>query len=206
MAPTDLLKRGVQVNADRVLPVVPRLPDQTKTPKAPNIPSATERLTWGLVPTDLPPQRQRMRAPIYAQIWNSLGFSGDPPPVYSDPGMPKWYAGVQELNNRKVWIQPYIAQGIKKLWQARGRDWGALNVLLHEYAHVNQPRVNPRDLVEGGAETWSHAMLEDTIRKLGIPAPNRYDKPAWNSYHDFVSKLSRNPYATYLIDRGQFGR
>ena len=81
--------------------------------------------------------------------------------------MPNRLAGRQGAYNRIVALQPEIARGMVN--QALQRDPRALEVLLHEYAHVNQPRVMKKYAYEGAAEVWALKNLDRVARKVGVP-------------------------------------
>jgi hypothetical protein len=82
------------------------------------------------------------------------------------------------------------------------RNAQALAILLHEYAHVAQPRVSGNAFREGGAEAWQKRNFPRILRRFGGQhpgdIPNRY-----TAYAPWTRAMQRNPVAR---DFGQFGR
>src|SRR5262245_20064388 len=101
----------------------------------------------------VPPAPQRVVDPLLARAWNLTGLAGKPPPVFSYAQ--KGVYGSQPHASRRVYLDPRMMRDLRGLAINPARGMRALDVLLHEYAHVGQPTVFKPDLVEGGAVLWS---------------------------------------------------
>ena len=149
-----------------------------------------------------------MRDPILGAVWHAAGFKGKPPPVYLDRGL-RDEMGMQAWNDRRVWLNPTIAKQIRSapLHPAAVQD--ALKVLLHEYAHVNQPRVYPAPRFEPAAEAWAHGALDKVMDMLGAgPTRPKYSWPAvtYGAWMNLQNRKMGGPQWERFIQRGQFGR
>jgi hypothetical protein len=158
-----------------------------------------------LAVNDAPPP-VRMREPFFAKVWQATRLPGKPPPVYAGGVGGIGNLGEQPLFNRQVHLDPYVARDLQNygLPGAR-RNEQALAVLLHEYAHTVQPRVNRKQIAEGGAEAWAKRNIPRIERQFGVlpgfaptDAPNRY-----TAYGPWTRRMQRRP---LLRDYGQFGR
>jgi len=123
-------------------------------------------------------------------------------------------AGWQPLDNRKVFLDPQTAKGLRTLPFSSGRNRAALSTLLHEYAHVAQPRVFPRDRMEPGADLFSLNKQAQVERALHIPAKDTQfglgqdfgGQDGYLGYPGLVAKLSRDPAWKQFMLRSQFGK
>jgi len=158
----------------------------------------------------------RMSLPVLASAWRATGLPGKPPPVYMAKGksLIPGAAGWQPLQNRKVFLNPETAKGLRTLPFASGRNRAALSTLLHEYAHVAQPRVFPRNRIEPGADLFSLNTQAKVERALHIPAKDSefglgqdfQGKDAYLGYPQLVAKLTQSPEWKRFILRSQFGK
>ena len=123
-------------------------------------------------------------------------------------------AGWQPLENRKVFLDPQTAKGLRTLPFSSGRNRAALSTLLHEYAHVAQPRVFPRNRIEPGADLFSLNNQARVERALHIPAKDSEfglgqdfaGKDSYLGYPELVAKLTRSPEWKRFVLRSQFGK
>ena len=151
---------------------------------------------------------RRIRDPWFGKVWKAAGLRGKPPPIYVSknyagvPAKSANVAGWQPNENRRIYLTPNILMGLRQTRQGKRYDLAALQVLLHEMAHVAQPTVLRNRVVEGGAEAFSHANTERIAKKL-YPKPLNVgaDMPlAWWSPLDrllFPIRRTRGMYAAY---------
>jgi hypothetical protein len=153
--------------------------------------------------------------PWFAKVWKMTGLRGKPPPIYVSKAYVPQAAGWQPNENRNVYISPNVLMGLKQSRQGKRVDLAALQVLLHEMAHVAQPTVLKTRVVEGGADAFAHHNLKRVAQKL-YP-PNLYGGIDWMSPLNSVlpPPRYRGPYPAYpkyeagikpgTRDYGQFG-
>jgi hypothetical protein len=138
-----------------------------------------------------------------ANVWRATGLRGKPPPVYQGGITQVRNMGEQPWYNRSVHLAEPVARDLRSYGVpgASGNQRQALEILLHEYAHVAQPRASGTAFREGGAEAWAQRNFPRISRQFGGDrfAPGRmpYAYPAW------TRRMQRNPVAR---DYGQFGR
>lgn len=167
---------------------------------------------------------RRVRDPWFAKVWKASGLRGKPPPIFvskSYAGTPVSQANVagwQPNENRRIYLTPNILMGLKQTRQGKRYDLAALQVLLHEMAHVAQPTVLRTRVVEGGAEAFAHKNLDRIAKKL-YPPDIHPERIPWMSPLTGLlppSKKKRWPYPAYpkyersvdptTRDYTQFGR
>jgi hypothetical protein len=162
---------------------------------------------------------RRIRDPWFAKVWHAAGLRGKPPPVWVSKnyaGMPAKAANVagwQPDRNRRIYLTPEILMGLKQTRQGKRYDLAALQVLLHEMAHVAQPTVLRTRVVEGGAEAFAHHNVERIAKKLyppdihpemthwmsplyGVQSPSkkRWPYPAYYKYEQSIDQPTRDYY------------
>jgi hypothetical protein len=146
--------------------------------------------------------------PVLAQAWRATGFRGPPPPVWQGNVSQFDAAAIQPNLRRDVILSPQYASNLRRgSISPSARDYDALKVLLHEYAHVRQPEMQQREVLEGGAEGWANEHVNEIARKLWGPRVGLVQSPAqtdnwWPRYPQY-SFVGRD---TMLRERGQFGR
>jgi hypothetical protein len=124
---------------------------------------------------------RRIRDPWFAKVWRASGLPGKPPPVFVSKMYAGSAAGWQPNENRRVYITPNILMGLKQSRQGKRQDLAALQVLLHEMAHVAQPVVLRQRVIEGGAEAFAHHNVNRIAEKFYPPftyEPLDYRSPA----------------------------
>lgn len=108
----------------------------------------------------------------------------------------------------EVWLNPRTANALARLGipSGAGRDYNALNVLLHEYAHVGQSGPLRRELLEGGADAWAAQQYGRVAHALGLakPAMAGVDYQPQPGYPQWMEPTWRQ--GRGFVERGQFGR
>jgi hypothetical protein len=143
--------------------------------------------------------QQRLRQPVFANIWKATGLPGAPPPVFvGGLGNPR-VLGEQPWYNRSVHLDPRVVNDLRAYGVPGAiRNPQALEVLLHEYAHVPQPRVGTTPFREGGAEAWAQHNLARVMAALHDPIAPQQPPVAYAPWTRRIGPVAR--------DYGQFGR
>jgi hypothetical protein len=142
-----------------------------------------------------------LRQPFFADVWRTTGLPGAAPPVFVGGLGRPGELGAQPWYNRTVHLDPRVARDLGNYGvPGAGRNPEALLTLLHEYAHVAQPRVGRTALVEGGAEAWARRNLGRVMAALHGPVgPALHPPPA--AYAPWTRRID-----PVYRDYGQFGR
>lgn len=114
--------------------------------------------------------------------------------------------GQQPHDSRAVWLNPRTANALSRSGIPSGRrDLNALNVLLHEYAHVGQAGPLRPQLLEGGADAWAASRYGPVARGLRWPRStgiaDMVPRPGYPQFMEPVARQGRG-----FVERGQFGR
>jgi hypothetical protein len=142
---------------------------------------------------------------FFRNVWKASGLKGKPPSVYQGGVTIPGASGQQGWYNRRVYLDPRVAHDLRAYGvPGARRNLQALEVLLHEYSHVAQPRVFAgQPLIEGGAEAWTKHNLPRVLRALG---GGRVDdlQTSYPAYRRWTRNIDRRFPA--FRDYGQFGR
>lgn len=162
----------------------------------------------------VPPPRAPVRAlpdPILARVWQASGLRGKPPPVFVERAAGR--LGSQPWFTRRVNLDPNVIRDIRRfpLNPMNKRGLMALDVLLHEYAHVNQPNVFPPRTAEAGATDYTGYNLAGVLARMGgvprevLAAASRIPRPYQQERMEQWKRLGGFE-ARRFANRGQFGR
>jgi hypothetical protein len=162
------------------------------------------------------PDITRLTDPVFANAYRASGLPGKPPPVFSDPFIARrGSAGEQELYNRAVHLTPAMVDAIRHYSLSPvGRNRDALRVLLHEYAHVNQPRVfnrlSAKAGIEPAADLWALNNFDRVARRIGGPELSTGQEflPSYEGlgYPREVNAMTRRRDWPQFVQKGQFGQ
>jgi hypothetical protein len=141
-----------------------------------------------------------LRQPFFAHIWKQTGLPGKPPRVVAGGLTMPASLGEQPFYNRTVHLDNKVARDLLRFGIPGGRQDQALAVLLHEYAHVDQPRMQKRWQIEGGAEAWAKKNFPRIRAQYGQSWMDE-DNP-YVAYAPWTIAMSRHRVAR---DYGQFG-
>jgi hypothetical protein len=167
----------------------------------------------------MPTTYQRVNLPVLASVWRASGLRGPAPPVYVGPSHQGEIAN-QPWYSRRVNITPDVLRGIQGFGiQPRGQVWhggrpgipnlAALDSLLHEYAHVNQPSALSSRSAEAGASFYSQMHLANVLQALHGPRSLMYAARTMPRYYGperAALQRQLGPSLYSFLSRGQFGR
>src|SRR5262245_40007567 len=104
------------------------------------------------VPGSRPNEPGRVPPSVVGALWRAAGLRGHPPEVRVGQLSKRWAAVTN--NPRLITVQPYVARDLQGLpFPGAAHRLSAAKVLLHEFAHTQQPWQPLRQpLREGGAE------------------------------------------------------
>lgn len=143
--------------------------------------------------------------PIAKTVWDAMGFRGPVPPIMVRR-LPHGYSGMQPFTNRNVLLRPEIARQLRAAPLMPGKFSNAVGILAHEFAHVNQPRVFPRDAYESGADAAVNHNLRKLMSALHSPqVETDYITTYWPELHRTLQRLGKQS-ATQFYRAGQYGR